>query len=147
MNNDLKKHSHGYGFIAPFCMLLLCVIWIYKTPASPNKMKVITGNIKQQTHFKDIILLHNDDTKYVIGRESSTVIQLLNSKKAAVIWVKKGEETGRKFIKQLQLDGETVIEYNYLKEITTPIIFGIIGLLLIPIVIRAKRKQKLQVGE
>jgi hypothetical protein len=142
MSNDFRRHSQGYGFIAPFCMLALCIIWIYYTPTTPETMKTVSGDIKQQSYFKDIILLQGDDTKYIIGNESEIVQRLLESKKKAVIWIEEDEKLDRKVIKQLELDGEIIIEYNYLKDITIPIVFGVIGLLLIPIVIRAKRKQR-----
>ena len=69
-SSDFKKYSWGYGFIAPFCMLILSVYWIYNTPITADKLKIIVGIIKHQNYFPGCILIEGNDAKFIIRDEA-----------------------------------------------------------------------------
>ena len=140
LEEDFRRYSQGYGFIAPFCLLVIGIVFLFKT-ATFNDLTQISGNIVYNQYLQ-VLQLEGIDKKYIFPEsQKDFAFKKIKSSEFARVWVKKGCSDRCK-IKQLELDGEIIFEYNYLKEITIPIIFGVIGLLLIPIVIRAKRKQR-----
>ncbi len=139
MKNSLIRYSENRGFGIPFCFIVVSVVFLIKTPTT-NDLITISGNIVYNQYLQ-VLQLEEIDKKFIfLEAQKDIAFKRIKSAESARIWVKEGCSDRCK-IKQLELDGEVIIEYNYLKEITIPIVFGLMGLLLIPIVIRAKRKQ------
>ncbi len=137
---DFHKYTIGYGFIAPFCLVVMSIYFIYKTPINATKLEIFSDTIRHSKYF-DCVFLQNDDTKYILAKNSNKEFLLQKIKKSttAKIWVKK--DSKRKYIKQLELDDTLVLSYNYFQEIISLIILGILGLILIPFVVKARGKQ------
>ncbi|MFO7868055.1 MAG: hypothetical protein R6U95_02000 [Bacteroidales bacterium] len=135
---DIRKYSEGYGFIAPFCLLVIGIFFLFKVP-SLDDLTDYSGKIIYNQYLQ-VLQLEETNKKFILPEaQKETVFLKLKSAEYAHVWVKSGCADRCK-IKQLKLDNELIIEYDYLKEVTVPIIFAAIGLLLIPIVIKSKKK-------
>ena len=140
MKESFVRYSENRGFGIPFCFVIISIIFLIKTPMASDLIP-ISGNIVYNQYLQ-VLQLEDIDKKFIFPESQKDIaFKKIKSAEYARIWVNKGCSERCK-VKQLELDGEIIFEYNYLKEITIPIIFGVIGLLLIPIVIRAKRKQR-----
>ncbi len=140
LQEDFKRYSEGYGFIAPFCLVMIGMFFLFRTP-SLNELKIYSGKIVYNQYLQ-VLRIEEINTKFIIPEaQKEAVFKKLKSAKHARVWVK-SNCSERCTIKQLKLDNKFIIEYKYKQEIIVPIIFVFLGLLLIPIVINAKRKQK-----
>lgn len=139
LRNDFARRAEGQGFIAPFTMLIVGIFFLFQTP-KVNELDYYSGELKYNKHFQNIQVL-GEEPKFVFGtkKEKELVLPMLDGATYAKIWVRQNDKR-YKNIKQIELDGEMVIQYSFLREISMSLFLIIVGAVLIPFVIKAKRQ-------
>ncbi len=131
--------SATQGFWAPFAFLFVGIAVIIKTPSKEDL--IIFSGVINPDHYFDGILLENEDSKFIfdLKKQKDIASQKLKTATHAKIWVTNNSKE-RKAIKRLELDEDLILEYNYVEEIRLYLIFIVIGVVLIPVVVKERIK-------
>lgn len=142
MNKELVRYSENRGFGVPFVLVLVGVWGLLKTP-SPDELAVYSGGLKEYDYIFKTITLANSEKVFHVSNKSRELInrKRIKNSEFIVIWVVFSKE-GEYEVKQLKVDEEYVFKYNYWKSLSVGFVFTLIGLILVPVVIRAKIKQR-----
>src|SRR5690554_890280 len=115
----------GFG-----CLLLV--------PINTTKLEKHTGTLGRYDKGYSKFWLVGEKDAYEVGlkRYREKLEEISSKSKEAEVWTKRN----KRLVMQLVVDGEMVIEYNWWNHAKVFVFFILIGSLLIPIVIREKRR-------
>ncbi len=126
------------GYTAPFVMVLIGFVYLLLVPINTAKLEKHTGVLERYNKGYSKFWLMGEKDAYEVGlkRYREKLEEISSKSKEAEVWTKKN----KRLVMQLMVDGEMVIEYKWWNHAKVFMIFILIGSLLIPIVIREKRK-------
>ena len=126
------------GYTAPFIMVLIGFVYLLLVPCSAGNLEKHTGTLGRYDKGYSKFWLVGDKDAYEVGlkRYREKLEEVSSKSKEVEVWTKKN----KRIVMQLVIDGEMVIEYKWWNHSKVFLFFILIGSLLIPIVIREKRK-------
>lgn len=143
-NTDLTKGIDRYaarrGYTAPFIMVLVGFVYLFLIPYNVDKLEKHKGIIKQYNNEYSKFWLERSEKSYEVDLKKyrEKLRKELRKAQKVEVWTKENKNT----VMQLKLNGKMVITYKWWNHAKVPLFFILAGLVLIPIVIREKKKIK-----
>lgn len=143
--SDMRVQLRG-GFALPFIMVIIGLYWIFFQTPKLSELDLNEGIIldieKSELVF---ILLENNEIffKVDLKKDKEIVSSLINKGMKIKIW-SKNLKNGTTIIKQLEYNGDLVINYNWFQEIIFSGILVLVGVILIPFVLKDRKKHPIK---
>jgi len=136
--NSFDRYAFRRGFLVPFIMVLVGFGCLLLVPINTTKLEKHTGTLGRYDKGYSKFWLVGEKDAYEVGlkRYREKLEEISSKSKEAEVWTKRN----KRLVMQLVVDGEMVIEYNWWNHAKVFVFFILIGSLLIPIVIREKRR-------
>ncbi|WP_016778214.1 hypothetical protein [Anaerophaga thermohalophila] len=126
------------GYTAPFIMVLVGFVYLLLIPYNVDKLEKHKGIIKQYSNDYSKFWLERSEKSYEVDLKKyrEKLRKELRKAQKVEVWTKENKNT----VMQLKLNGKIVITYKWWNHAKVPLFFILAGLILIPIVIREKKK-------
>ncbi len=136
--NSFNRYAFRRGYLVPFIMVLTGFVYLLLVPINTVKLEKHTGTLDRCNKGYSKFWLIGEKGAFEVGlkRYREKLEEISSKSKEAEVWTKKN----KRLVMQLVVDGEMVIEYKWWNHAKVFMFFILMGSLLIPIVIREKRK-------
>ncbi len=136
--NSFDRYAFRRGYLVPFIMVLTGFVYLLLVPINTVKLEKHTGTLDRYNKGYSKFWLIGDKDAYEVGlkRCREKLEEVSSKSKEAEVWTK----WNKRLVMQLVVDGERVIEYKWWNHAKVFMFFILIGLLLLPLVRREKRK-------
>jgi len=136
--NSFDRYAFRRGFLVPFIMVLIGFVYLFLVPINTVKLEKHIGTLERYTNDYSKFWLIGEKNAYEVDlkRYREKLEEVSSKSKEVEVWTKKN----KRIVMQLVIDGAMVIKYKWWNHAKVFWFFILIGSLLIPIVIREKRK-------
>lgn len=128
------------GFSVPFILVLVGLFFLIRVPIDTESFDKFSG-VYQKTAMSDRYFKlknYNFIFEFSPPKDAKNVVDLFNEQsEVAILGVRKDDSI---IVKQVYIDGKLVLKYSWFKNTYYLLILILIGIVLIPIVLKEKRK-------